>query len=197
MRTKQLLIIAVAMLMASASSSRAEDIPGLGTPADIFKPQFEALSFRHMEALFPSRKIARSGDVSKLPLAPKQLSDVPYKYKGDRTLLDFLKRSHTTSFVAIKDGRVAMERYFDGASPASTFTSWSVGKSFTSTLVGLALADGKISSIDDPITKYIPELKGSGYDGVQIKDVLQMSTGVKFVEEYKDTPESDVSRMWA
>ena len=60
----------------------------------------------------------------------------------------------------------------------------SVAKSFTSTLVGLALADGKIKSLDDPITDYVPELKGSGYDGVPIKAILQMSSGVKFTERY-------------
>ena len=53
--------------------------------------------------------------------------------------------------------------------------SWSVAKSFTSTLVGLALADGKIKSLDEPVTNYLPELKGSGYDGVPIRDILEMS----------------------
>jgi CubicO group peptidase (beta-lactamase class C family) len=81
------------------------------------------------------------------------------------------------------------------ANDKSKFTSWSVAKSFTSTLVGLALADGKIKSIDEPVTNYLPELKGSGYEGVPIKDILEMSSGVKFNEEY-GKPESDVMIMW-
>ena len=75
----------------------------------------------------------------------------------------------------IKDGKIVDERYFNGANDKSKFTSWSVAKSFTSTLVGLALADGKIKSLDEPVTNYLPELKGSGYDGVPIRDILEMS----------------------
>jgi CubicO group peptidase (beta-lactamase class C family) len=67
------------------------------------------------------------------------------------------------------------ERYFNGANDKSKFTSWSVAKSFTSTLVGLALADGKIKTLDDPVTNYLPELKGSGYDGKPIRYLLEMS----------------------
>jgi CubicO group peptidase (beta-lactamase class C family) len=95
----------------------------------------------------------------------------------------------------IKDGSIVDERYFNGADGNTKFTSWSVAKSFTSTLVGLALADGKIKSLDDPVTNYLPELKGSGYDGVPIKDLLEMSSGVKFTEDYGDN-KSDVQIMW-
>ena len=71
-----------------------------------------------------------------------------------------IEQTKTTGFLVIKDGKIVQERYFAGASETSTFTSMSVAKSFTSTLVGLALADGKIKSLDDPITDYVPELKG-------------------------------------
>ncbi len=71
-----------------------------------------------------------------------------------------------------------------------------MAKSFTSTLVGLALADGKIKSLDDPITDYVPELKGSGYDGVPIKAILQMSSGVKFTENYVLRQPSDMDQMF-
>lgn len=178
------------------SLARSEDTAPLGTRAEILSPEYEAASFRHMDKLYPSHKISRSGPVSDLPRTKIQLGEVHYGWKGsEHALGDLLARTNTMGFLVIKNGRIAMERYFGGADQTSTFTSWSVAKSFTSTLVGLAIADGKIASVDDPVTKYIPELKGSGYDGVPIKELLQMSSGVKFVEEYTNG-ESDVNRMW-
>ena len=95
---------------------------------------------------------------------PRKL-DVTYTFASKQhTLDDLLARSRTQGFQVIKDGKIVDERYFNGANDKSKFTSWSVAKSFTSTLVGLALADGKIKSIDEPVTNYLPELKGSGYE---------------------------------
>ena len=119
-----------------------------------------------------------------------------YTFAGERhSLDDLLMRSRTQGFLVIKDGKIVDERYFNGANDKSKFASFSVAKSFTSTLVGLALADGKIKTIDDPVTNYLPELKGSGYNGVPIKDLLEMSSGVRFSEEYSKS-ESDVMVMW-
>ena len=104
--------------------------------------------------------------VKKLLRVPRKL-DVTYTFASKQhTLDDLLARSRTQGFLVIKDGKIVDERYFNGANDKSKFTSWSVAKSFTSTLVGLALADGKIKSIDEPVTNYLPELKGSGYEGV-------------------------------
>ncbi|MDO8434089.1 MAG: serine hydrolase [Candidatus Binatus sp.] len=148
-----------------------------------------------MDSAFQYNVIRRGGFVAELPRAPRQLA-VTYSFAGKHhTLDDLLKRSRTQGFLVIKGGKIIDERYFNGADDKSKFTSWSVGKSFTSTLVGLALADGKIKGLDDPITNYVPELKGSGYDNVPIKDILEMSSGVKFTEEYSNG-ESDVSIMW-
>jgi CubicO group peptidase (beta-lactamase class C family) len=72
----------------------------------------------------------------------------------------------------------------------------SVGKSFVSTLVGLAIGDQKICGVDDAVTRYLPELAGTGYDGVAIEQILQMSSGVDFTEEY-DQPDSDVFKLFA
>ena len=98
--------------------------------------------------------------------------------------------------IALKDGKVVLERYWHGADASSRFASWSVAKSFVSTLVGFAVADGLIKSVEDPVTDYPPELKGGGYDGVPIKAILQMSSGVAFTEDY-DGNNSDAHRcMW-
>jgi CubicO group peptidase (beta-lactamase class C family) len=94
--------------------------------------------------------------------------------------------------IVIQDGRVRLERYGLGFSGAGRWTSFSVAKSFTSTLVGAAIQDGHIASLSDPVTRYIPELEGSGYDGVTVAQLLSMQSGVRWNEDYTD-PNSDVA----
>lgn len=145
-----------------------------------------------MDAAYPSPVIKRGDAVAELPRAARKL-DVTYALAGKQhTLEDLLASSRTQGFLVIKGRKIVYERYFNGANDKSKFTSLSVAKSFTSTLIGLALADGRIKTLDDPVTNYLPELKGSGYNGVPIRDILEMSSGVKFDEEY-NKGESDVS----
>ncbi len=142
-----------------------------------------------------ARHVVRRGDsVSALPRAERPMN-LHYRWRGDQTLDDFLARTGTTGFLVLKDGKIVSERYFMGAEKKSLFMSESVAKSFTSTLVGLALADGKIQSVDRPVTDYVPELKGSGFEGVSIQDLLEMSSGVNFTEEYTN-PASDINVFW-
>ena len=117
-----------------------------------------------------------------LPPAERPI-DATYTYRGQRTSVDsFLQRTTTRGLVVLKDGKLAAERYYGGFTRHSRFNSWSVGKSITSTAVGIALNEGKIGSVDDPVTKYLPWLKNSGYNGVKIKHVLQMSSGQNYDE---------------
>jgi CubicO group peptidase (beta-lactamase class C family) len=108
---------------------------------------------------------------------------------------DFFKRSRTSGMIVLKDGKIVFERYMLGADEYTLFYSASLAKSVTSTLLGFAIGDGLIRSVDDPISDYLPELKGSGYDGVPIKAVLQMSSGVGWTEVY-GTLNSDVGHMF-
>ena len=195
MKRTSTLVLAPILALAAVATVRADDAAGIAKRAALMTPDTRAQSFRSMDTAFPFHVIQRGGPVAELPRAERKL-DVTYSYSGQtHTLDDLLARSGTQGFLVVKDGKVVEERYFNGADETSKFTSWSVGKSFTSTLVGLALADGKIKSVDDPITEYLPELKGSGYDTVPIKDILEMSSGVKFTEEYGNG-QSDVSIMW-
>jgi CubicO group peptidase (beta-lactamase class C family) len=182
-------------MVAGAAAARAGQSAPKLTREDLLDPKNRALAFRSMSELFPYHAIRRAGTISELPRAERRL-DVRYQWKGaERTLDDLLARTRTTGFLVIKNGRIVTERYFGGADEHSRFTSWSVGKSFTSTLVGLAIADGKIAGVDRPVTDYLPELKGSGYDGVKIRDILEMSSGVDFTEEYANG-RSGVQQMW-
>ncbi|MGB1558778.1 MAG: serine hydrolase domain-containing protein, partial [Oceanococcaceae bacterium] len=112
---------------------------------------------------------------------------VQYEFDGEqRSLEGFLQKVVGTGLLVIQGDRIVHEQYLNGGSDSSLFTSWSVAKSFVSTLVGMALGDGLIASLDDPISLYVPELLGSGYEGVPIRHVLQMSSGVGFDETYND-----------
>jgi CubicO group peptidase (beta-lactamase class C family) len=173
------------------------DTAPVGTRQNYFRTPYREGSFRHMDQIFPFHVVHRAGAVSELPRADRQMGEVAYQWKGRaHTLEQLLQQTKTTGFLVIKDGKIVQERYFGGASESSTFTSMSVAKSFTSTLVGLALADGKIKSLDDPITDYVPELERTGYDGVPIKAILQMSSGVKFSERYVWGLYSDMDLMF-
>ena len=106
----------------------------------------------------------------------------------------YLAEQRAAGLVILQDGRVRFERYGLGFDAKGRWTSFSVAKSFTSTLVGAAIKDGAIKSLEDNISVYVPGLRGSAYDGVSVRQLLTMSTGVRWNEDYED-PNSDVSRF--
>jgi len=99
-----------------------------------------------------------------------------------------------TSLVVLKDGQIVHESYHLGTKPDDRRISWSVAKSYLSALMGVVMAEGHITSLDAPVTKYAPQLAGTAYDGATLKNVLQMSSGVTFNEDYFDQS-SDINRM--
>jgi CubicO group peptidase (beta-lactamase class C family) len=120
------------------------------------------------------------------PRAPalKLASDVDAYMAGQRS----------AALLVVQDGKLRMERYGLGFEAAGRWTSFSVAKSFTSTLVGAAVKDGFIKSLDDKVSVYIPDLKGSAYDEVSVRQLLTMTSGVKWNEDYAD-PNSDVAKF--
>jgi CubicO group peptidase (beta-lactamase class C family) len=104
----------------------------------------------------------------------------------------YMKHQRTAGLVIVHDGKIRLEKYGLDFSGDGKWTSFSVAKSFTSTMVGAAIKDGYIKSIDDKVSAYIPDLKGSVYDDVSIKQLLTMTSGVKWNEDYGD-PKSDVA----
>src|SRR5262249_50506687 len=99
-----------------------------------------------------------------------------------------------TGLLVVKDGKIALERYELGNTDKTRWMSMSVMKSFTAALVGAAIKDGRIKTIDDQVTTYLPQLRGSAYEGVTVRNLLQMASGVKWDETYTD-PASDRRRM--
>ncbi|MEE9371745.1 MAG: serine hydrolase [Saprospiraceae bacterium] len=108
---------------------------------------------------------------------------------------DFLDSSYTQGFLVLQDDTIVYENYWRGQKEETRHISWSMAKSVISALLGIAQAEGKMGSVDKTVDEYLPELKGSAYEGVKVKDVLQMSSGVKFNEDYGD-PNSDINRWF-
>lgn len=151
--------------------------------------------FRKIPEYMTSTTVKPSSSVRELPQGIPLEFDI--EIDGKKTSLEeYMTTQNTMGIVVLKDGKIRLEKYRSQADGNTHWISFSVTKSITSTLVGAAILDGYITSIEDPITKYIPELKGSGYDGVLIKHIMTMTSGVQWNEDYTD-PEADVSKMQA
>jgi CubicO group peptidase (beta-lactamase class C family) len=152
-------------------------------------------AFGHWDKLTQVRVIKRGNNVKALP------TGAPLPGFGDGTdgaakLEKYIQDNKVAGLLVLHDGKIRLERYALGHSAAQAWTSFSVAKSITSTLVGVAVKDGFIKSLDDPLTKYIKGLNGSAYDGVTVKQLLTMTTGVKWNEDYTD-PKADVFQIFA
>ncbi len=168
---------------------------GIGAETLFWNQAQREAYFPHMERRFRVHTIARGAHVHPLPPGrPLQLS-IPFD--GSLQTLDrFMSAQKTAGLMVLQDGRVRLERYGLGYGPAARWTSFSVAKSMTSTLVGAAVKDGYIRSLDDPVTRYISALRGSAYEGVSIRQVLTMTSGVRWNENYAD-PKSDVAQLFS
>jgi len=158
-------------------------------------PGVEVTTFEHSDALFSVNTVLRKGPVRPLPPAATKLKDVQFKSAGHTfDLFDYLAYNRVAALLVLKDGKVVFEDYELGTGPQTRWPSFSIAKSFSSTLVGAALQQGLISSLDDPLTRYVPQLKGGAYEGVNIRNILQMASGVKWDETYTD-PKSDRRKL--
>jgi CubicO group peptidase (beta-lactamase class C family) len=152
-------------------------------------PQRDA-AFRALDrlpVLAKARPIAAGGTPRALPPGPplpKLAADVDA----------YMASQRNAALIVVHGGKVRLERYGLGFDAAGRWTSFSVAKSMTATLVGAALADGHIKSMDDKVSTYIPQMKGSAYDDVSLRQLLTMTSGVKWNEDYGD-PNSDVARF--
>ena len=157
-------------------------------------PEQQRVAYRNLELLAPTNLVKHGRGVSPLPRAPMDLSRLSYNYEGrERSLADFITETRVAGLIVIKNGRVVVERYEQGHSLDSKWTSFSVAKSMLSLLYGAALKDGSLRSLDDPVTRYLPSLRGSAYDVVTLRHLLQMSSGVAWNEDEED-PNSDLAR---
>ncbi|MEX0617935.1 MAG: serine hydrolase domain-containing protein [Pseudohongiellaceae bacterium] len=192
-----LLLLATFILPWSAvgQNSAAQSSQGSGLSARV-----EPLSERHLAQInrfrTPSPTASRlvSDGEPFLPLPERATDFGGLRYNvEDQTysIEDFMGRNHVAGLLVLKDGEILLEDYGLGNTEASVWISYSMAKSVTSLLYGAAIKDGYLSDLDAKVTDYLPALEGSAYDGVSIRHLLQMASGVQWNEDYAD-PDSDV-----
>lgn len=185
--------------------------------ATLLEPPMIWWNFRNMDWLFPTLRIRARGAVSEFTRTPPtpsteessnqatatfagQADDAKFLATvfsfGGKTIAirDWIEKSGTTGLVVVADNGLAFEQYYQGNTAQSQAISWSIAKSFVSALIGFALDDGSIASLHDPVGKYVPLLKESGFADVSIQDVLEMSSGIDFSEDYADS-ESGINQL--
>lgn len=153
--------------------------------ANMFFPGLNYVTFQHFDQLFSSRTVAAGGTAWALPYRPQTLVG-PFVFEGEEHGLEaFLEHTRTNALLVIKDGAIVHEQYRNGMTPASRHTVFSMSKSIIATLMGIALDEGTIRSLDDKVTDYLPSMAGSGYDDVTLENVLRMRSGVRWEERYE------------
>ena len=181
--------ILLALVLAAAVFGlwKREEITRLLAVNSLFSEDKIVGNFSGMDGLFHTVPVPRGGGpVSPLPAGPTY--DLPADV--DRWIVD----RNVTGLVVLHDGQMVHESCYLGTDADDLRISWSVAKSFLSALVGVLVEEGAIGSLDDQVTDYAPSLAGSAYDGTTLRDVLQMSSGVMFDEDYLDF-NSDINKM--
>lgn len=137
--------------------------------------------FTHWERVHPHSILAGAASPRIYKRNTRPVDDVTYEFDGKtHKLEDYLDRAHVSGLMVLRGGEVRLEYYGHGIDKESRYHIWSATKSFTATLVGMALFDGKLSSLDDPAEKYAPQFKGTAYGETSIKHLLMMSSGIDY-----------------
>lgn len=180
-------LLVLVLIVAALAIWKRDEIKRLMAVNSLFEAENIVHNFDHMNELFLTHPLSRgAGPISPLPEGPAAV--LPKEAK------QWIKDRNVTAMVVLKNGQLVHEGYYLGTRPEDLRISWSVAKSFLSALFGVLQAEGAFASLDDPVEKYAPLLKGSAYEGVTIRDVLTMSSGVAFNEDYLDF-NSDINKM--
>jgi CubicO group peptidase (beta-lactamase class C family) len=165
----------------------------IGDQRSFFTVPFLVGSHSHLDQVFKGRTVRRSPAPSSLARAAAE-PDVRYQYQGQTFGVDdYLAHHPTTGLLIARDDAILLERYQYGRNDRHRFTSWSMAKTVTAMLIGIAIAEGRIRSVDDRAEAYVPALAGTEYGRTSLRHLLQMSSGVRFVEEY--TGNDDVAEL--
>ena len=165
-----------------------------------WSPEQRVAGFRNHDRIYSTSTVSAGDQVRSLPAHQAMLSDVEYRiwnFERHPVLIpmyrsydldDFIRHNKVTGLIAVKSGKIALERYAAGNSPETLWGSMSVTKSIVSLLAGAAISEGFMGGTDDPVSDYLPALEGTSYDAVTLEDLLRLSTGVSWVPDY-DNPD--------
>ena len=189
-------LILLATLSSSMVRGQAAPAPAsLPRSSFVWTQEQRIVGVAHWDEVFPSRTIHRGTRIHPLPAGdslPAFAAGTPGAAELDR----FIEEQMVAGMLVLHDGRVRLERYGLGYSEKGRWVSQSVAKSITSTLVGAAIKDGFIRSLDEPVSRYVKGLQGSAYDSVTIRQLMLMRSGVRWREDYTD-PTSDIARFYS
>ena len=185
-----ILILAVAAFLNKDKLARLYAVIGL------FKQEQIVENFSSMDSKFLNVPLHKDPNSPTVPWQTN-LGELPKTfdlYGQEASVKDFLEKTQTTSLMVVANDKIFFEEYYLGTGPQDLRISWSVAKSFLSAMFGIAVGEGQIESIDDKVTKYVPDLLGSAYENATIRNVLNMASGVEFNEDYLDF-DSDINKM--
>jgi CubicO group peptidase (beta-lactamase class C family) len=158
----------------------------------LLPPSVQPYAYRIVDKLFAHRVVRRGPNVRELPrgpeIAPRYVAE-----GAEHDVASFMDRNAIVGLLVIRRGAVVLERYGLGLQETDRWSTMSTVKSMTAMLVGAAVRDGAIASIDEPLTRYLPALRNSAYEGVTLRHVMTMSSGTRWTEDYGDR-NSDVNR---
>ncbi|MBQ4853825.1 beta-lactamase family protein [Rhodanobacter sp. B2A1Ga4] len=190
-----LLAAALCLAVPLPSTAAEQGTPTIGQQREtvLFWPQAQReAQFRKMYELFPSDRAAHGTHVHALPQGKPLV--VP-EQNASAWLAGYMDQHHLAGVMVLQHGRIRLQRYAPGFGPEQRWESFSVAKSVTSTLLGIALQQGYIHGMDDTLGTYIPELRDSAYAKVTVQQLLTMTSGVHWNEDYADA-KSDVAQMY-
>ncbi|HLS30939.1 MAG TPA: serine hydrolase [Flavobacteriaceae bacterium] len=147
--------------------------------------------FPIMQEIFPSIEVETNSNLFSF----EETKNIIPRWENETTLTSYMNDNHVKGVIAVKNNNIILEEYADGIDKEMLWTSFSVAKSISSLLLGVALEEGDIESLDDKLKKYIPELKGQDYGEVTVRQLLTMTSGIAWNEDYED-PDSDVAQMY-
>lgn len=198
LRPVRLIALLLILCLEAACASRAPRSywPGFGRLENVLNwtPQQQLRGYRNIDRIFPTRPVARS--TQPFPLTERRggLSSLGYAIDGRSFDVDaFMRHNHVVGLLVVKDGAIVLERYAGGNSRHTRWYAFSVAKSVVSMLVGAAVRDGFIRSLDAPASDYLALLRGTAYEGVTLRQMMRMTSGVEWNEDYADS-RSDIAR---
>ena len=193
MKIKSLIaLVSVTLLVTACSKDPQEE--RLSWASSLFTGVEQYQNFNRVYEFFPTSELIPSNTPLIFEHGPS--IELPSHFIFQDNLInvnEYLSRTDVTALLILKDGKITYENYWLTGGKSVKWLSASVAKSFISALIGIAIDQGYINSVDDAVTVYVPQLKDSAYDGVRIKDILQMSSGASWNEDYSD-PNSDINR---
>ncbi len=192
-------LLALGDVMAETPSPYRHADEPIGTIRQVYDgqlfPDLQVNTFRNIDRLFATRTVKAGNSPRPLPAAERRLQNFQFESRGNSyDLYDFMALNRVAGLLVVKNGEVAFEQYALGNDEHTRWMSMSVVKSITATLVGVAIQDGHIDSLDDPLTRYLPQFTGSAYEDVTVRQLLRMASGVAWNETYTD-PASDRRAM--